>query len=239
MFPQIVAVSSRIPTEPYYHFDIFMESLRRFGEVPTILGMSEPWRGLITKPNLLRDWLRAGKHSSDRLIVCDAWDVVFAHHPHGINDRCVSLFGDAVVFNAERACWPRAEFADRFPDPGSPWRYLNTGFYCGPADKILAILEWMNLDALGFDRRNADDTGWIYPDDQEQMQLAYFAGVEKMVIDTQCELGQTLSACEMGDFDLRSIHVSNRVTGSTPGVFHFNGDSKDKLLPNFLPKWGL
>ena len=236
---QVVSVSSRVPTEPYYRFSTYLESLKRFQFKPVILGMNEPWGGLITKPNLLRNWLRAGKNKADRIIVCDAWDIVFCEHPQSIDERAASLYGDAIVFNAEKACWPRTDLADHFPDTGSPWRFLNNGFFCGPAEKMLACLEWQNLDALGFDRRNADDTGWIYPDDQEQGQIAYIAQPVDMVVDTACELAQCLSASFVKEFDTRGERIRNRITGTTPGVFHFNGGSKDKLMPKFLKKWGL
>jgi hypothetical protein len=64
---EIVTVANRIPSrerEPYYRPDVFFESLRRFAITPgaglTVLGMNEEWRGLMTKPRRLRNWLRAG-----------------------------------------------------------------------------------------------------------------------------------------------------------------------------------
>src|SRR3990167_3558782 len=102
MNAQVVTVSNRVPDrskESYYRYDVFLESLRRFAEVPAVLGMNEPWNGLMTKAFHYRNWLRAGNNKSDRLILCDAWDIVFARHPHGVGDLCAELFGDAVVFN--------------------------------------------------------------------------------------------------------------------------------------------
>lgn len=234
MNAQVVTVASRVPTEPYYRFDVFMESLRRFGEAPTLLGMGEEWRGLMTKPFLLREWLRAGKNTSDRLIVCDAFDIVFAKHPHGIGDQCADLFGDAVVFNGEKGCWPREDLRVCFGDTGSPWRYLNSGFMCGPAERILALLEEMDIERIGF-----DPPGGPYPNDQGEYQALYAKQPVTMAVDCWCELSQTLSACDLDEFDLTGEHIRNRVTDTEPGVWHFNGGSKDLLMPAFLEKWGL
>lgn len=245
MNAQVVTVSSRVPTESYYRFDVFLASLRRFAEVPDVLGMTEPWRGLMTKPYLLREWLRAGDNMSDRLIVADAWDIVFAKHPHGIGDQCAEWFGDAIVFNGEKGCWPREDLKDKFDRSAdanfhqapSPWLYLNSGFMCGPADRILALLESMPIEQIGF-----DPPGGPYPNDQGEYQALYaeqFHHGVKMVVDTQCRVAQTLSACTLDEFDLTGPHIVNTVTGAEPGVFHFNGGSKELMMPAMLAKWGL
>jgi hypothetical protein len=150
---QVVTVSSHKPTQLYYHYGEFLESLRRYAIYPTVLGMNEPWYGLMTKPNLLRDWLRSGSNECEYLFICDSWDVVFCQHPHGLADRCVDIFGgESVVFNAEKSCFPRADLADQFPDLGTPWRYLNSGVIFGKACHILSILEDMGLEEIGVDR---------------------------------------------------------------------------------------
>lgn len=234
MNAEVVCVSSRYPTEPYYHYREFLASLRRFAEVPTVLGETTPWRGLMTKPFLLREWLRAGCNRSDRLIVCDAWDILFTEHPHGVGDRCRDLFGDAVVFNGEKGCWPREDLRDRFPDDGSPWRFLNSGFMCGPADRILAMLESMPIEEIGF-----DPPGGPYPNDQGEYQALYTQQPVEMVVDSQCLLAQTLSACTPDEFDFTGPTVINKATDTAPGVWHFNGDAKEKMLPIFLERMGL
>ncbi len=189
----------------------------------------------MSKPVWLRDWLRAGNNTSDRLIVCDAFDIIFAQHPHGIGDRCVAEFGDAVVFNTEKGIWPREDLRDCFPDDGSPWRFLNSGFMCGPSDKILALLEAMDCDTIGF-----DPPGGPYPNDQSEYQSLFVKQPVQMVVDTQCSLAQTLSACEIDEFDLSGDQVKNKFTGTAPGVFHFNGASKSNgIMDAFLRKWSL
>lgn len=241
MKTQVVTVSSRIPDKvktPYYHFDKFLESLLRFEVTPTVLGMDELWSGLMTKPNLLRAWLRAGNNTSDRLIVSDAWDIIFDAHPDGIGEWCAQLFGDAIVFNAEKACWPRSDLSEHFPETGTPWRYLNSGFMCGPASRILALLESMNLEEIGVDCRRPDGTK-SEPNDQGEYQKAFVAQPVPMVVDGKCQLAQTFSGCTLDEFDLSSAWIRNKMTGTHPGVFHFNGGSKNLILPAVLEKMGL
>lgn len=227
---EVVTVSNREPTQSYYIFRQFKESLRRFAMPVTILGWQEPWAGLMTKPRRLRQWLRDRRYSSDRLIVCDAWDIVFAEHPHGMIDFYESHFGpDKVVFNAERNCFPRGDLADRFPDPGTPWRYLNSGFMVGTPENILKIIDSMGIDHIPDDHRQPDGS-WYNPNDQEHYTLAYLEQPVPMVLDTQCHLCQSLSGCEPYEFDFSTRPFKNLVTGSAPRVFHFNGSAKQVLM---------
>lgn len=237
MNAQVVTVSSRIPQEPYYRLDCFLSSLQRFAEVPTILGTDVPWRGLMTKPVLYRDWLRAGNNTSNRLILCDAWDILFLEHPHGIGDRCESLFGESIVFNGERGLWPCGDLTEDFPDTG-PWRYLNSGFMCGPADKILALFESMDLESIGCDRRNETDTDWIYPNDQGEIQKVFAKQAVPMVVDGSCKVAMTFSATQAEDFALDNRVLYNRVTNTMPGVAHFNGDGMNNHFSRFTDHWG-
>jgi hypothetical protein len=239
----VITVSSRHPKEPYYHFNKFLASLNRFGVDPIVLGMNQPWQGLMTKAFLYRDWLRSGDNKDiPRIILCDAWDIVFAEKPDAIGKLCEHVYGDAVVFNGEKACWPRADLADTFPDqgPGAPWRYLNCGFICGPAASILTMLEAMNLESIGVDR--VENGKKIEPNDQGEFQALFSKQPVKMVVDAQCIVAQTLSACTLEEFDLSGPEpnvIVNKVTHTIPGVFHGNGDAKNLLMPAFYQKLGL
>lgn len=226
---QVVTVSNRFPREYYYRYDLFLESLRRFAEAPTVLGMNEQWSGLMTKPNHYRKWLREKKNTRPRILICDAWDIIFASHPHGIGDRCAEWFGDdAIVFNGERACWPRSDLSEHFPNNGSPWRYLNSGFMCGRAEKILELLESMDLESIGVDR--TENGKKIEPNDQGEFQKAFVTQPVKMVVDP-CRVSQTFSGCNLADdFDFSDGKVFNKVTGTYPGVLHANGQ-KEIVLP--------
>lgn len=232
---QVVTTCDKAPVASYYYYKEYLESLRRFGETPEVLGWGQEWRGLISKPFWLREWLRAGKNTSDRLIVTDAFDILFVKHPHGIGDDCQRIWGDAIVFNGEKGCWPREDLRDCFPDNGSPWRFLNSGFMCGPADKILELVEAMDIDKVGFDPPG----GPVYPNDQERYQSLYSEQPVKMVVDDLCQVSQTLSACEMDEFKFTELGLFNKATGTYPGVLHCNGNAKDLMMGTLLDHYNL
>jgi hypothetical protein len=241
MQTEVVSVTSRIPgpSEPYYRYATWLESLQRVGVAPTVLGMGEHWQGLMTKPRRLREWLRGGGPTKDLLIVCDSYDVVFTEHPNSVGNHYIDVFGtDSVVFNAERGLFPRQDLAGNFKDPGTPWMYLNSGFFIGTPANILQMLESMQLDDLHDDYQRPDRS-WVHVNDQAWYQVSYCLQAVPQRLDSQCEVCQCCSACSMEDFDLSGERVRNVVTGTEPMVWHFNGGSKNDLMEPMLAKWGL
>jgi hypothetical protein len=254
MSVQVVSVTSRIPDrtrEPYYRYQLWHDCLTHLGCEPVVLGMGERWQGLMTKPRRLRDWLRSGACTADTLIVTDSYDVVFTASP----DDVAAAFRtwqmnqrekNAILFNAEKGLFPRGELADQFLSKRFildrwdeiPWAYLNSGFYIGDPAQILKLLEAMWLDDIHDDYQRPDGS-WVHVNDQGWYQTLFCAQPVPMVLDYRCEIVQCCSACSLEEFDLTGKKIKNVVTGTEPMVWHFNGGSKNDLLPAFLPKWGM
>lgn len=247
MSVQVVTVMSRWPDpvrESYYKPRVFFSSLERLGTTPVVLGLNEPWGGLMTKPRRLREWLRAGNCTAETLIVCDAFDVVFTRPAQEVAEVYRREWpGAPVVFNAERALFPRAELAYAFEDVPGPWRYLNSGFMIGDPAQILAMLEAMRLDDIADDYRSPDALHggagvMINTNDQGHFCYAFAAQPVEMRLDHACVLCQTLSGCSLTDFDLAGERLRNIEKDTFPMVWHFNG-AKEILMPAFLRKWGI
>lgn len=241
---QVVTACSRFPDrsqEPYYRPECMIESLRRYGEVAVNICANGIWDGLMTKPFRLREWLRRGRNVSDRILFVDAFDVLFVRHPHWIGDRCEEWFGaDTIVFNGERNLWPRSDLKDYYDALAAdgPWKYLNSGFMCGPADRILQLLEAMDIDRVGLDRIDTDGTRHE-PNDQGEFQYAFTRQPVPMAVDSGCRVAMTFSATEADDYELVNQELHNKITGSSPGLAHFNGDGMNRHFDFFLEHWGL
>lgn len=222
---KVVTVASHVPEEPHYKYREFVASVERFGAPPVVLGMGGPWRGLMTKPHMLREWLRAGNAKGERIIVCDAFDILFACSPESVDEYCRYAYRDAIVFNGEKACWPRADLTSVFDEKYGvfrPWRFLNSGFMCGPADAILALVEAMGIESIGF-----DPVGGPYPNDQGEYQVLFAKQPVPMEVDTSCRAAQCLSGCTLDEFDFTGPYIQNVENGAYPGVFHCNGGAKE------------
>lgn len=252
MSVQVVTVTSRIPDrqrEPYYRYQLWHDSLTYYGCEPVVLGMGEHWGGLMTKPRRLRDWLRSGACTADTLIVTDSYDVVFTASPEEVVKRYRDCrHAGTILFNAEKGLFPRGELESRFLSLAHDgendfsrvydWKYLNSGFYIGQPAQILTLLEAMWLDDIHDDYRKPDGS-WVHPNDQGWYQTLFCAQPVPMTLDYRAEVVQCCSACTLEEFDLTGKRIKNVVTGTEPLVWHFNGGSKNDLLPAFLPKWGM
>jgi hypothetical protein len=230
---KIVTVSNKIPTQPYYCWAAFHESLRRFGHSAIVLGMNEPWGGLMTKPRRLREWLRHNVEG-DIIIVCDSWDVVFAANPF---NETYYLKDSHILWNAEKNLFPDPSL--NFPPVGTPYRYLNSGFAVGWDHAFLRLLEKMNLDAIPDD--HIDGAGnHINPNDQLYFQQAFVNQFVPMTLDTTAAVCQTLHGVLAEELDLTGDRITNRITGKSPMAFHMNGQKelwRDAILQKLnLPR---
>jgi hypothetical protein len=242
---EVVGVASRWPDrskEPYYNHEAWLDSLRRFDAAPSVIGLGEPWGGLITIPRHMRKWLRAGMCKSEFLIFSNCFDVIFTAHPDEVAARWGG--GDDVMFNTEKDLFPASKLAHSFPDTGSPWRYLNSGLYIGKPERILAMLDAMWLDELHDDHVSPDELHGgtnlvVNVVDQNWFQLLFAAQAVPITLDTKCECFQTFSSCTWDEFDLSGKQVKNKATGTTPLVLHCNGGAKNEMLPDLCRKFGL
>lgn len=242
---EVIAVSSHHPTQEYYIFKEFLTSLRRFGIEVKLLGTDRPWRGLMTKPRVLREYLRNAASLDEPLIVCDAWEVVFAGHPNEAWElhaaACQSEFGgDGVTFNAERSCFPLGHLSDdpAFPERPTPWRYLNSGFMVGRGRDILTIMDDMNIDAIPDDTPNPDGS-WFRPNDDAEYTLAFVRQPVPMRLDWTAEICWCHDGTELGDIDTTDARPKNLISGTVPIAHHFNGDAKNTVQPFILKHMGL
>lgn len=247
MKTEVVCVSSTNPKQSYYIFEAFKASVRRFGVEPRILGWREHWGGLMTKPRRFREFLRKGQNEGDVLIVCDAWDVVFAAHPDEIAERWAKKWCLDIVFNAERNCFPCTELTKESFDVvadelavTTPWRYLNSGFMVGTPQDILVLLESMDLDSIPDDHQ-LPDRSWFNPNDQDHFQRRFIAIPQsvEMALDYNADICMTGHGTTVDQLDFSEPRIKQNITGTYPMAFHFNGDAKNILQPAVLAHMGL
>jgi hypothetical protein len=233
---QLVTVADKRPSQPYYLFDEMLESLRRFGQKPLILGWGEPWGGLGSKPRLLKKAIDEGAVSAEHIIYFDAFDVVFTTPPELIVELANEFFHNKLVFNAEKNCFPDQSLAEKHPSTSSPWRYLNSGFAVGKTDHMLATLRWVDADNIPNDSRLPDGTG-VHPNDQDNFMRAFVSGELPIELDTTAILCQTLCGTTKEELSFGSRDIENVVTGAFPCAIHFNGPAKTDGLAEPILKY--
>lgn len=224
---QIVTIADVERPEPYYLFQEFLESAQRHGHNPLVLGWGQPFKGLGTKPTILKRALDAGQIQGDFICFCDAYDVLFGENPAStaadIEARLIEE-GKRIMFNAEKDRFPDVVDDDLFPETGTPWKYLNSGLSMGWTDAYREELVLMGADDLPEDEIHGPGLN-VHYEDQSLWQLRYVNG-DQIMLDGECEFFQTLSNCEPKEFDFTGDRIRNIVTEHHPDVWHANGGAK-------------
>ncbi len=215
---QVVTCANKSPTAPYYLFDEFKTSLAKYGIEPIILGWGEHWGGLGSKPRMLKKAIESGRITSEDMIFCDAFDVVFLGDPHDIPSH------STLLYNAEKNCFPDGTLADKHPDTPYPYKYLNSGLSIGKTQSYLDMLIEMKADEIPDDHQVNGQ--WVNPNDQDNVMRQFLFGSVPMKLDSGCGYFQTMIMVEEGELTFED-KITNQVTGSSPIVFHFNGPSKE------------
>ncbi len=227
---EIITVSSHRPTQPYYCYDEFFRSLAQYGKQATILGQNpgEYW-GLGAKPQLLLEYLSAGRTNTELVLFTDCWDVLFLHSPDAAINRFLKRFDADVVFNAEKSMFPACVDESFFPDTGTPYRFLNSGFFIGYRDKVIEMLLSLGMEKAERDHKRPDGT-YFHTNDQGWLLQAFTKQPVRMALDSQAELcltthGATDEDASVSDNDVCSVCC--RHTGVYPVAIHGNGGGKE------------
>lgn len=149
--------------------------------------------------------------SYKRLIMTDAWDVLFV----GDKEEVMSRVPPTMIVSGERNCYPEPDLRHKFIST-SPWKYANNGMIAGYPEYILHWLEWAEqmpnleiLDQAWFNRRIAEDQAAISLD--EATELFY------VVSATQ----------EDGSLQMKGGRPWNSRFNTYPNFFHFSGKCPD------------
>ncbi|CAE6964897.1 let-268 [Symbiodinium sp. KB8] len=190
----------------------------------------------------LQEQYLAGLDPCDVVMFVDGLDVLFGQGEEALLQRILDMEKAddefSIWFGAECGCWPQAAYPDGtnicsnlYPRSPTRFRYLNTGIWFGRA--------WAAREVLGQVSRglsNVELTG--AENDQEIISGNYWnrRSDVSMSLDYHMRVGgncHSWPGCDMvdvlqsngngkGDFLLPDL-------GTTPGVLHFNGGSKNAV----------
>jgi len=214
--------------DPDHTFDELLAQLGAYGLEPVILGWGQPWKGLGSKPKLLLKYLKETKGQPKTTLFIDAFDVLFRRSPEALPALMKKHYPTAeIVFNAERAPFPDFEGSNEaYPDPGTPYRYLNSGFILGKTSAIRKLLESMDLSQYPDDYQK-EDGSWHHEIDQGWILKEFPKQVVPMSLDYKAILCQTLHA-EPSDLKTEAL------------TLHGNGGGKQHpLLRELRAVWAV
>jgi len=218
-----------VATDEIDVFKRFQKSCDIYGIPYKILGLHTKWKGGNMnigmgggqKINLLRDELlnwTTEKLEKTTILFTDSYDVIFTTNQKQIMTKYNKLIKkQSILFSAEKYCWPDISLSEKYPKANSSFKYLNSGGFIGNAYEILHLLDI-----------NVKDT----EDDQLYYTNKYLNACNKIQIDYNCEIFQTLNGfCNINtDFQIGIYQILNLETNSRPCILHGNGPAETKLV---------
>lgn len=240
---QVVTWMGRTPDpikEPYYFPQIFFHSVRKFGYEPIVLGQGE-WGGLGSKVKTLKKAISEGLVNADYVILTDSFDVVFNNSPEEIvktfqGMQMLDSAKPSIYWNAEKACFPRPDWAERYPQIPSSFKYLNSGWGLAELTGLKKVFEEEDPDKILDDHHDANGKP-VYDDDQRWWSQRFLEGSVSIGLDYSTQLCVALHDVMAEEIEIKHHRPVIKETGNSPHVWHFNGnaknsDWKDELLKN-------
>lgn len=151
------------------------------------------------------------------LLIVDAYDVIISDSPENLVKKVEKVTGDihihgTMLFNAEKACWPYPDWADKYPKCDSPWKYLNGG---------VCFVEVEGFrDMFKYNGTEKEDNDQVY---YSHIYLNDHINGCNMLLDTGCEAFQSVAFADPDDFIIEQGFLVNRKTKTIPSVIHGNG----------------
>ncbi|MBI1178350.1 hypothetical protein GC207_13020 [bacterium] len=202
-----------------------LESACRCGIKITNIWDGKPWRGLAAKPRLIKRYLEDRPSGEELILFVDGVDVVFNHRPRSLVDLYVEQ-GFKILFSAEKNCYPRADWKDRFSTALGDFRFLNSGCIMGPASDLLEMLNEIKAHEILDDYRRHDGE-WQSFIDQEFFSEYYLNHQDIVGLDSSCRI--CLSLFPDTPITLERNQVKSLECQTFPALLHGNGPSKAVL----------
>lgn len=167
--------------------------------------IEHPWRGFGDKILKTYEYLRAHPEIT-HFFYSDSYDTIVT----GTMEEALSRITDfeCILMSAERGCYPHPEKESRYPKHESPWHFVNGGgWFCHSE----LFCEMVDRNQLTY---NTVDQVWFTE--------LFLNNPDKVLLDYNCEIFQTIAFCPASDFKITD-RVLNTVTKSFPIFIHGNG----------------
>lgn len=190
------------------------------------------WNGFQDKVFYLRRFLR--DLPADRVVLyLDAYDVLINQSPYKIWSTYQEL-GEGVIFSGELNAYPskyRVAYLEFFNPLPTNYRFLNSGSFIGPRDRLLEILECIPDKHIQAICQEGSDQAFY-----TEYYLQHRANSD-LKIDHHCRLFQNFHFAPWHRFNLSKGVVFNQEFGHAPCVLHFSGRSfLDAEQNNVMPE---
>jgi hypothetical protein len=209
----------------------FLKSLNQYDISYKLLGLNDTWNGGNMdkypgggqKINLLKEELYTWdteKLKNTLLLFSDSYDVINVSSESEIIQKYnrISKKKKSILFSAEKYCWPDQNLQKYYPTINSQYKYLNSGGFIGNAYDILQLL-YMKI--------NDNDDDQLYFTKIFLFDNIDKNGFQKIKLDYNCEIFQTLNGTSGQDIYFYKNRALNNKNSTIPCFIHGNGSSKE------------
>lgn len=182
--------------------------------------IEHPWVGLADRIYKLADYLR--EKNITYFVFGDAYDVLMLGTPEQFIKQNPLYNVTKLLYMGEKGCYPVWDYMDKYPKVYSPWCYVNGGCFAGYTRIFLNILDQNPIPA------NLNDQQWA-------TENFLFRNQNRIQIDYNCEVFQSIAFEDKEDFALRQGRLINLVTVSAPIILHGNGQTPMDKFYALLP----
>jgi len=174
-----------------------------------------------TQLNVIRRWAESYTGDATHMLYTDAFDTLALGGP----EEVVSKFCEAknhhayefstelkMCISAEKNCYPHPERADLYPDPDTPWKYVNGGGWIAEIEYFKYLCGKENLNS------GSHDQVWLMD--------AYLNNREDIRLDSNCEIFQTIAFSYKEEWSQQERRFMNVALNTMPVFFHGNGHTQ-------------
>jgi hypothetical protein len=191
------------------------------------------WRGFHDKVIYLRRFLSDLPQDSIVLYL-DAYDVLINRSAEDIW-RIYHDMGEGVIFSGELNAYParyRVAYLEHFNPLPTNYRFLNSGSFMGPRDRLIEILDHLPEDDLHRICHEGSDQAYY-----AEYYLQHRFSHSDLKIDHYCRLFQNFYHAPWHRFRIEDGLIINDEFGHAPCVLHFSGRSYlDSQQNNVMPE---
>jgi len=223
----IFAVCNRVPKEDYYCLNEWEKSTEGANKL-VVSGVGTMYQGLFDKPKFMYRAIKNELITTEYIIACDCWDLVFVTSPEEIIE-VFKTFNTDIVFSSEKTCFPadRKEEYDKLPFTSS-YKYLNSGMIVGKTASVLKLLEAMDVESVPDDYWDKDHM--VHFNDQAFYLDWFLKQPVPMKLDYDQKISTTLHAVDMDEIDFSEDGIMVKETNTFPCTIHGNGSGKTNGL---------
>lgn len=178
------------------------------------------WRGLADRLTQLANYIR--ENNITYFVFGDAYDVFVLGPPEEFEKKNKFFSAPKLLYMSEKGCYPVWDYREKYPKVHSPWCYLNGGCFAGYSRIFLSLLENSPLDP------NLNDQQWA-------TENFLFRNNNRIELDYNCEVFQSIAFEHPDDFALRKGRLINLETISLPVILHGNGQTPMDKYYALLP----